>query len=141
MLGGTNAWDRGLIAEKPLMTLKDWRAWYAAGMDIGSHTRTHAKLTELPAEQARDQITLSKSTLEEAIGCPVKHFCYPYGWFNTEHVAMVQQAGYVTATTTRRGRVHVGADPYTLNRIMVARATNPILFAAKIVTRYEDRKQ
>lgn len=79
MLGGTNAWDRGLVAEKPLMTLNDWRAWRAAGMDIGSHTRTHAKLTELSADQARDQIERSKSTLEDAIGCPVNHFCYPYG--------------------------------------------------------------
>lgn len=141
MLGGTNAWDRGLVAEKPLMTLNDWRAWRAAGMDIGSHTRTHAKLTELSADQARDQIERSKSTLEDAIGCPVNHFCYPYGWFNTEHASMVQEAGYSTATTTRRGRVHAGDNRFTLNRIMVARATNPILFAAKIMTRYEDRKQ
>lgn len=141
MIGGTNAWDNGLVAEKPLMTLADWRNWHAEGMDIGSHTRTHAKLTELPPEQARDQIARSKATLEAVVGCPVNHFCYPYGWFNTEHEAMVEQAGYATATTTQRGRVCAGDDLYTLRRIMVARATNPIQFAAKIMTRYEDRKR
>lgn len=141
MIGGTNAWDRGLVAEKPLMTLTDWRRWHAEGMDIGSHTRTHAKLTELPPEQAHDQITRSKTALQDAVGCTINHFCYPYGWFDDAHQAMVQQAGYLTATTTRRGRVQPGDDLYTLRRIMVARATNPIQFVAKICTRYEDRKR
>lgn len=141
MIGGTNVWDRGLVAEKPLMSLAEWRTWHAEGMDIGSHTRTHAKLTELPSEEARDQIALSKVILEKKVGCTVNHFCYPYGWFGAEHEAMVKHAGYITATTTQRGRVSIGDAPFTLRRIMVARATNPIQFAAKIMTRYEDRKR
>jgi len=140
MIGGTNSWDRGIVAEKSLMTLDDWIAWRDAGMDIGSHTRTHAKLTELTPEQARDQITRSKQELEQAVGCEVRHFCYPYGWYAPEHRAMAQEAGYVSATTTHRGRVHPGSDLYTLRRIMVARATNPLQFFMKISTRYEDRR-
>lgn len=140
MIGGTNRWDQGKVAEKPLMTLDDWRTWRDAGMEIGSHTRTHAKLTELPQELARVEIAQSKQELEHAIGCEVRHFCYPYGWYGLEHQAMVCEAGYASATTTRRGRVHEGADPYTLHRIMVARATNPMLFGAKILTRYEDKR-
>lgn len=140
MIGGTNSWDRGLVAEKPLMTREDWRAWRDAGMDIGSHTRTHAKLTELPPEQAREQITQSKRELEEAVGCEVRHFCYPYGWYAPEHEQMAREAGYASATTTRRGRVHAGDDPYTLRRIMVARATNPVQFFMKIATAYEDKR-
>ena len=141
MIGGSNIWDRGLVAEKPLMSLADWRTWHNAGMDIGSHTRTHAKLTELPPDLAREQVSRSKNELEQAVGCEVRHFCYPYGWYGPEHREMARQAGYVTATTTQRGRVHPGDDPYTLRRIMVARATNPIQFAAKIMTRYEDKRQ
>lgn len=140
LLGGTNSWDRGLIAEKPLMTVPDWRAWHAAGMDVGSHTRTHAKLTELPPEEAREQITRSKQELEQAVGCEVRHFCYPYGWYGPEHLQIAREAGYASATTTRRGRVHVGDDPYALRRIMVARATNPVQLYMKIATSYEDRR-
>jgi hypothetical protein len=51
---------------------------------------------------------------------------------------MAQDAGYITANTTRRGRVHFGDDPYSLRRIMVARATNPMQFLLKIATNYED---
>jgi peptidoglycan/xylan/chitin deacetylase (PgdA/CDA1 family) len=140
MIGGTNLWDRGKVAEKPLMTLDDWRTWRDAGMDVGSHTRTHAQLTEVSIDEARIQITQSRQELEQAIGCEVRHFCYPYGSYATEHARIAQQAGYTTATTTHRGRVQVGADPYTLRRIMVARATNPLQFFMKIATAYEDRR-
>lgn len=140
MIGGTNAWDRGKVAEKPLMTLYDWRRWHTAGMDVGSHTCTHAKLTELPDSAAREEISRSQQELEQAIGDEVRHFCYPYGWYHDEHVRMVREAGYATATTTHRGRVHAGDDLYTLRRIMVARATNPLQFLMKIATAYEDRR-
>jgi peptidoglycan/xylan/chitin deacetylase (PgdA/CDA1 family) len=140
LIGGTNAWDKGKVAEKPLMTQQDWQAWHEAGMDVGSHTRTHARLPELTEDSARQEISESKRELEEAIGCEVRHFCYPYGSFKAEHVAMAREADYATATTTNRGRVHAKADPFTLRRIMVARATTPLLFAAKIMTRYEDRR-
>lgn len=140
MMGATNRWDEGLVAEKPLMSLDDWKTWRDAGMDVGSHTRTHAKLTELPPDQARAQIADSKQELEDALGCEVSHFCYPYGWFSPAHRDMVAQAGYRTATTTVRGRVHPGADPFALQRIMVARATHLVQFAAKVMTGYEDRR-
>jgi peptidoglycan/xylan/chitin deacetylase (PgdA/CDA1 family) len=109
-------------------------------MDVGSHTRTHAKLIELPPEQARAQISGSKQEFEQALGCPVNHFCYPYGWFTLEHREMVEQAGYLTATTTQRGRVQAGADLFSLRRILVARATTLVQFTAKILTKYEDRR-
>ena len=141
LIGGTNSWDRGIVAEKPLMSLQDWQRWYDAGMDVGSHTRTHAKLTELQGNEARAQIADSKRELEQAISCEVRHFCYPYGWHRPEHQQMAREAGYATATTTHRGRVQPGADPYTLRRIMVARATNPLQFFLKVATAYEDRRE
>ena len=139
-LGGTNAWDDGRVAVKPLMTRDEWRQWHAAGMDVGSHTRHHVKLTELPEDQAREEISRSRLELEDAVGCEVRHFCYPYGWFRPEHGQMAREAGYATATTTQRGRVQAGDDPYTLKRIMVARATNPWQFLLKVATAYEDRR-
>ena len=139
-IGGTNFWDHGLVAEKPLMSLRDWQCWRDAGMDIGSHTLTHAKLTELSIEKARAEITDSKKELEQSIGCEVRHFCYPYGGHSTEHQQMARESGYITSTTTRRGRVNRGDDLFTLRRIMVARATNPLQFVLKIATAYEDRR-
>ncbi|CAM8655382.1 CDA1 Predicted xylanase/chitin deacetylase [Comamonadaceae bacterium] len=140
MIGGTNAWDEGKVKQKPLMTQQDWLAWQGAGMDVGSHTQTHANLNELTDEAARHQIVRSKDELQQALGAEVRHFCYPYGWFRPEHEEMVRNAGYITATSTRRGRAQAGDNPYALKRIMVARATNPLQFFVKIATAYEDKR-
>jgi peptidoglycan/xylan/chitin deacetylase (PgdA/CDA1 family) len=140
MMGGTNSWDSGLVAEKSLMTKADWHMWLASGMDVGSHTRTHVDLTHLSTDEAVDQIVNSKKELQDALGCDVRHFCYPYGRFDTTHSQLVQRAGYVTATTTRRGRVQPGDDLITLRRVLVAQATHPVHFALKICTTYEDRR-
>jgi peptidoglycan/xylan/chitin deacetylase (PgdA/CDA1 family) len=140
MIGGTNSWDRELVIEKPLMSRRDWQAWLAAGMDVGSHTRTHADLAKLDTAQALDQIQNSRAELEQTLGCEVRHFCYPYGRYRPEHARMAVQAGYKTATTTRRGRVHPGDDSMQLRRVLVAQATALPQLALKLLTNYEDRR-
>ena len=140
MIGGTNLWDKGKVAEKPLMTLENWRTWRDAGMDIGSHTRTHADLTTLTPDEARDQIKFSKRELEDAIGCEVRHFCYPYGFFTQLHIAITKESGFITATTTQRGRVVAGDGLYTLRRVLMTRSTNVFQYFLKLLSAYEDRR-
>ncbi|MDP3652773.1 MAG: polysaccharide deacetylase [Burkholderiales bacterium RIFCSPLOWO2_02_FULL_57_36] len=140
-MGGSNSWDKHLgIAQKPLMTVENWLVWLSNGMEVGSHTRHHVDLTKSTAEQALDEIKGSKQELQTTLGCEIRHFCYPYGWYSAEHRQLIQLAGYISATTTQRGRVQEGDDMYTLKRIMVARATHLGLFAAKILSNYEDRR-
>ncbi|MDT8991569.1 polysaccharide deacetylase family protein [Curvibacter sp. APW13] len=139
-IGGTNIWDTGVVAPAALMTREDWKVWSDAGMDIGAHTRTHANLLNLPASKAREEISESRLELQKVLDCEVRHFCYPYGKYLEEHVQMVAEAGYLTATTTRRGRVKNGDDLHRLKRIMVARATNPLQFVLKVASSYEDRR-
>ena len=140
LLGGSNIWDADKVAAKPLMTVGEWQQWHQAGMDIGSHTCHHANLTELSEAKAQEEITRSRQELQEAVGCEVRHFCYPYGRYHAQHADMAQRAGYTTATTTHRGRVSVGDDMFTLKRIMVARATQPLQFLLKTMTAYEDKR-
>lgn len=140
LIGGTNLWDKGKVEEKPLMTLENWRTWRDAGMDIGSHSRTHADLTGLSADEARNQITLSKRELEDAIGCEVRHFCYPYGLFTPPHSAITKESGFITATTTQRGRVVAGDDLYALRRILIRRSTNMFQYLLKLISTYEDQR-
>jgi len=140
-IGGTNSWDvpSGIIS-KPLMTAPEWQSWHASGMEIGSHTRNHVDLRACTDAQALDEIRSSRTELEQQLGCEVQHFCYPYGWFGPQHIQMAKEAGYLTATTTARGRAVPGDDLYSLKRIKVARATTLPMFAAKILSRYEDKR-
>lgn len=140
LIGKTNEWDAGKVATSPLMSAADWRSWLHAGMDVGSHTLTHSRLTQIRPDVAYCEISESRSQLQDQLGCDVRHFCYPYGAFGDEHCQMVRDAGYVSATTTQRGRVILGDDPFRYKRIMVARAVTLPLFTLKIATSYEDRK-
>ena len=141
LLGQTNRWDAAQgIAQTPLMDVAQLRQWIAGGQDVGAHTRSHAHLNALDAATAADEIAGSKATLEHLLHSPVQHFCYPYGEFRAEHVAMARQAGYETATTTWRGRSATGCDLLQLSRVPVLRATSLPVFWLKLATAYEDRK-
>lgn len=139
-IGGTNAWDAGLVAEKPLMGIQEWAGWLKSGMEIGGHTRTHADLTALPDDAAREEINDCKVDFERALDCEVRHFCYPFGRFAPHHSDMVREAGYLTATTTRRGRAQSNSLAMELPRVMVARATYLLQLFVKMASAYEDKR-
>jgi peptidoglycan/xylan/chitin deacetylase (PgdA/CDA1 family) len=140
-LGGRNDWDAHLgVPQKALMTVADLRAWTAAGMEVGAHGMSHADLTRIALPQAEHEIRDSRHALEDVLAAPVRHYCYPYGAYQQEHTAMARTAGFVTATTTRRGRCHAGADWWQLPRVPVLRTTSRVLLWSKIATGYEDRR-
>ena len=140
-IGGTNAWDKGLVAEKPLMGIKEWAGWLKSGMEIGGHTRTHADLTQLPDEAALEEIRWCKADFERELDCEVRHFCYPYGRFKPRDAEITRNSGYLTATTTQRGRANLQSQAMELPRVMVARATYLLQLFVKLGTAYEDRRE
>ena len=137
---GRNAWDDSIgVPPKPLLTPAHMREWVNAGMDLGAHTRHHADLTTLHPEQVRDEIAGCKQELQDITGREVRHFCYPYGRYSLEHVQAVREAGYVTSTTTQRGRALPGDDLLQLPRVLIAHSNHLLLFWAKTLHTYEDR--
>ncbi|MDD2809834.1 polysaccharide deacetylase family protein [Rhodoferax sp.] len=140
-LGQTNAWDAALgIAPARLMDAAQLRQWVAGGQEVGVHTRHHVNLTQATPALAKEEIELSKTELSMHVNQGLEHFCYPYGCYHSAHIDMVRQAGFASATTTQRGRVHSGADLMQLPRVPVLRATTLAVFWLKVATRYEDRR-
>lgn len=119
LLGRTNEWEQreGEVPER-LMNAAQVRDWLAAGHDIGAHTCTHPRLTQVPPDQAREEIVAGKRKLEDLFGRPIRHFCYPYGDWNPAVRDLVQAAGYETACTSGPGINLPGADRLTLKRFM-----------------------
>lgn len=141
-LGRTNDWDAALgIAQTPLMNASQLRDWAAAGQDLGAHSRNHVRLNAVSDSVAREEIAASKAELEQLSGVPVRHFCYPFGEYSPQHVEMVREAGYDTATTTQRGRARMGDDLLQLPRAPVVRATTAPGLWLKLATAYEDRRR
>jgi len=142
LLGKTNAWDENIgIAQTPLMNEAQLRQWIGAGQEVGSHTRLHVNLTASDNENSRLEIADGKSELETVLQNPVEHFCYPYGVYQSEHIEMVDETGFVTATTTQRSRCHAQTDMLQLPRVPVLRSTSLPVFWLKIATAYEDRRK
>ena len=142
LLGKTNVWDAGMgIAQTPLMNEDQLRQWVMAGQEVGSHTFQHIDLTVSDKDKCRLEITLGKSELESVLNNSVEHFCYPYGRYQPEHITMVDETGFVTATTTQRSRCHSQTDMLQLPRVPVLRSTTLPVFWLKIATAYEDRRK
>ncbi|WP_309715672.1 polysaccharide deacetylase family protein [Armatimonas sp.] len=121
-LGGRNEWveAEGYDAT-PLLTEDEIRELAQSPLvTLGAHTATHPKLDQLSLDTARSEIFRSKQQLEETFQRPMQHFCYPYGHFNNSVVALVREAGYLTATTTQHGRVQEsGEDLLRLPRVSI----------------------
>jgi peptidoglycan/xylan/chitin deacetylase (PgdA/CDA1 family) len=142
LVGKSNEWDREVgIPQSALMASAELKMWMSAGQEVGAHTRHHVKLLQLDDASCRTEIALCKQELEELTGTAVAHFCYPYGGFKAKHVELVQEAGYVTATTTQRSRCLMGEDLLQLPRVPVARTTTRPALWLKVATGYEDRRR
>jgi len=79
------------------MTKQQLHELIDAGMTVGSHTRTHLILTKVSEKQAKAEIRVSKSVLEDILQQEVRFFAYPFGAFNNRIAEMVMDAGYVSA--------------------------------------------
>lgn len=141
-LGKSNEWDHDIgIAQTPLMSAAQLRQWRAGGQDVGAHTRHHVRLTDADASTSMEEISLCKSELENMTDSPVQHFCYPYGDYTDDHVAMARAAGFETVTTTQRSRCQGGEDVMQLPRVPVVRSTSLLSLWLKLETNYEDRRR
>ncbi len=141
-LGQTNAWDHPPgVPGKSLMSEAQLRQWQDGGQDIGSHSHTHADLSTCPPEALGQEIAHSRQHLQALFGRDsAQHFCYPYGRYNADTVEAVRQAGFESATTTRRSRATADHAPLELPRVLVSRTTGRIMLAAKLFSAYEDRR-
>jgi len=101
----------------------DVRALAAEGVEFGAHTRTHPVLSSLSDRaELHQEIAGSKQRLDEQLGYPTLHFCYPFGtWsdFNDQTVAIIRRTGFATAVTAESGFNNARTDPFRLRRLGV----------------------
>jgi peptidoglycan/xylan/chitin deacetylase (PgdA/CDA1 family) len=125
-LGRPMAWS---VAEpgRPIPSLMSGprlREIRAAGVTIGSHTVGHVKLAEVGPEAQRRELEDSKAALEDLLGEPVRHLCYPFGSFDLGAVTAAARAGYVSATTCLRGAATRLDHPLVLPRKAISYGDN-----------------
>jgi peptidoglycan/xylan/chitin deacetylase (PgdA/CDA1 family) len=104
--GKPAAWDGishwlGTEHEKELacMSWDQLGALAEAGWEVGSHTRTHPRLSTLSADVVREELEVSRRECEQRLGAPCLTIAYPYGESNLVAAREAQAAGYMAAAT------------------------------------------
>ena len=116
---------------------------------IGAHSVMHERLSQMPEPEVRRELVESRSMLENMLQMEVRHFAYPFGRSDAcgpREFALVKQAGFRTAVTTRQGNIFPEHCNYLeclprrsvpLNRIK----TRTVLFGVQTVAENSARFQ
>ena len=99
-MGGLNDWapPPAALGTQKLLSWQQASELAAAGIEIGSHTRTHPDLRLCGLEKAQQEMTESRKEIEEHLGHTVNSFAYPYG--GTSHQLRSLAANEFAASCT-----------------------------------------
>ena len=110
----------GFVGRGGYMTADQIREADRSGIEIGSHSVTHANLARSSAGNVSAEVGDSKRYLEQVLGHPVNSFCYPSGKYTSAVANAVAAAGYHDATTVAWGAWHSMGDRYAWGRLRVS---------------------
>jgi hypothetical protein len=108
-------------ADSKFLTWEDLGKLRSDGFEIGSHTRTHANLTEVAlAGKLEEEIAGSKGEIERRLRAACPYFAWPFGRkrdINKIALEAVVKAGYQACFGAFRGSIHAGrTDPFQIPR-------------------------
>jgi peptidoglycan/xylan/chitin deacetylase (PgdA/CDA1 family) len=101
-----------------------------AGWEVGSHTRTHPRLTQLDDETLADELRGSRAACERALAGPCRSLAYPFGDVDMRVVEAAREAGYEAAASLPTGVV--GGSALEWPRIGVNRKDSLRRFRLKV---------
>jgi peptidoglycan/xylan/chitin deacetylase (PgdA/CDA1 family) len=110
------------------MTWDELKELADQGWEIGSHTRTHPRLTRLSDEALAHELRESREACERALGRPCPSLAYPYGDFDSRVVEKAAEAGYNAAVIESLGP----PDPLTWPRVGIYRGDSLGRFRLKV---------
>ena len=143
MLGSENTWEHGGGPRPQLRLLgaDGVREVSERGMEIGSHSVTHPRLSGLDSETLIREVEDSRQMLSEIVNAPIEGFSYPYGAVDGPAVRAARKAGYVYAVATKK-QVEGGLHDWP--RTYVGEKDSPLRLGVKlkvspILTRWRHR--
>ncbi|HOW28573.1 MAG TPA: polysaccharide deacetylase family protein [Elusimicrobiota bacterium] len=121
-VGWENFWhDPATESRLPMMSWKNAEEMQSAGVEFGSHTMTHPRLTGIESKQVVEELGKSRRIITEFLGREPVTFAYPYGNGQDDEKVrrLVRDAGYRWACSVHQGKSVPTEEPYCLHRIFV----------------------
>jgi peptidoglycan/xylan/chitin deacetylase (PgdA/CDA1 family) len=117
------------IGTAGFMTEAQLRQLIGDGFEIGSHSASHAFLSDLDDRELRRELGESRARLEAILHRPVLHLSCPGGRWSPRVAEAARAVGYRTVATSRPGLNAPEADLMALARNAILRPTTDDAFA------------
>jgi len=104
-------------SELAALTWDDLRELAGIGWEIGSHTRTHPRLTEVPPPELERELGESRDECTRAVGVECRSIAYPYGDVDARVADVARQLGYSAGASLSSRLERLG--PYRHPRVAI----------------------
>jgi len=133
LVGQYSTWRKNGLADTKLMNWHQVYEMQKSGIQFGSHTMSHANLAILNDELLQYELVVSRQTLQEKLGVPVKTISYPYSQVTPRVREFVIRAGYDVGCTYQPGYIgDSGVDLLMLKRIGILATDTISTFQRKV---------
>ena len=107
------------------MDWADCRKLVEAGMTVGSHTCSHARLSDLSISEVKIEMSRSKRRIEDILGTMCLHFSAPFGRQGVDlsldvHPMLAKEVGFKSFLTVSQGPNTYMTDPFKVKRNFLA---------------------
>jgi peptidoglycan/xylan/chitin deacetylase (PgdA/CDA1 family) len=102
------------------------------GIEFGSHTCSHPKLSQIPLEEAERELRDSQAIIIEHFGDGARSLAYPCGFYSDAIVERARDLRYACALTTDGGTNDAQANLFTLRRTLIGDDDDEVSFAARV---------
>jgi peptidoglycan/xylan/chitin deacetylase (PgdA/CDA1 family) len=117
---GLDTWqDTPDAGELDAMTWDDLGALAKLGWEIGSHTQTHPRLTELSAPDLERELVESRDECSRILGVACRSIAYPYGDVDARVADAARRVGYCAGAALPSRLERLG--PYRYPRVAIYR--------------------
>ena len=121
-----------VIGNRTTMTYNQLQNLVKQGHNVGCHSAAHSNLAKPSkaenAEKYNERLIRetfdAKEIIEERIRVPVIHFCYPYGYYNTNVINIIKKAGFISGVTVNPAPNTIESSLFKIGRYIIAPWTN-----------------
>lgn len=105
-------------------------------VSVGSHSVSHPDFRHLDDARARDELSRSKSTLEDLLRRPVQSFSFPHGAYTRRSLELARECGYRRVFTIEPTQARGSTEEFTVGRVRVEPTDWLLEFRLKAVGAY-----
>jgi peptidoglycan/xylan/chitin deacetylase (PgdA/CDA1 family) len=125
-----HAWSE--LDDETFLSWDEVRELHQHGVEFGSHTCSHRKLSQIAASDAEHELRISQQKIRGHLSQTVMPLAFPYGAYSDAVVAMARELPYTCALTTDAGTNGPSTDLFLLRRNLIGDNDDEALFAARV---------